>query len=262
MASDLNSTKIDSEHPEIPAKQRNFLRRLLMPIGTIEVWVVLALIFTIVMRLSNPDAENSSDLWFLDPLVMVIFLLMLFVNRQFHVQEKLRLPPVLAAVGFVVISWTMSMLYELSIASGGIGTYGGMYPKTIPSFIIAQGHYVPLALLGFWLVRRYHITSYELFFVAGMTALYEAITVGGPVLLSPLFVLSPIVIAYYFVVYSIFLSMGLQLIDARLFWDNTDRHISFGRKILYGAILGIFCWVTFVLWGEVMTSLFDGFKSF
>ena len=111
-------------------------------------------------------------------------------------------------------------------------------------------------------MRRYHLSFRDLFFVAGMTCVYEAAAVGLPVLLTPLFIAAPVVIAYFFVLYSRLLSMGLLFIDEKLLWDHVERPISFGRKLGYGVLIGIACWAIFVAWGTAMESVFNGYKDF
>lgn len=250
-----------SELPAGSTRKRGLGRWLLSLVGNIELWIVLSLLFILLVRMTAPDAEDASSLWFLDPLLSLIFLLLLWLNRWFQFRKRKLLSAPQAALGFVLISWTGSMLYEATISQSS-GQYGGMHAKTIPSFIIAQGFYIPLAIGGLWLVRRYHISPYELFFVAGMTSIYEATTVGIPAMLSPMFLFSPLVIAYYFVVYSRFLSMSLLFIDEELLWDKSPRRITFGKKLFYGTLLGVCCWVIFVAWGEAMNYYFDDFKSF
>ncbi len=231
--------------------------------GCIELWVVLSLAFVLLMRLTQP-ADGASWLWPIDPILSIVFLALLILGRRLKFKERLPLTPTSAAMIFCAVSWLNSMLYELTL-SHAPGKYGGMHnvaqPTTIGSFIIAQGFYVPLTILGLILVHRYHITFRELFFVAGMTSIYEAVTVGVPAMVSPLFFLSPIVIAYYFVVYSRFLSMGLLVVDERLLWSTNGHLISFPRKLLLGSLLGVVCWICFVTWGELAIYLFNDFQG-
>jgi hypothetical protein len=245
--------------PENVKHRRGRAMTLASWFGTIEVWVALSMLFTLLMRLS--DDASGSKLWMLDPLLSVLFLMVKWGNQKFHWRARISLPRGASALLFLAIGWVFSMAYELSLSSSGTG-YGGMHEKTIPSFILAQGSYIPLLLWALWLVRRYHLTFRELFFVAGMTCLYEAVFFGIPMMLSPLIVLSPMVFAYYFVIYSRFLSLGLLFVDEQRLWASKRVEISFGRKLAHGFIMGIGCWIFFVLWGKAMLYLFNDFEAF
>lgn len=229
-------------------------------LGSIELWVILSLVFIGLMRGFNPDSPEATNVWFIDPLLSLLFLWLLRRHHRYP-EKKLKLSPGAAAVTFVSLSWLLGMLTELTISMGS-GGYGGLHPKTIPSFILAQGYYIPLAVLGLYFVRRYHVGFYELFFAAGMTSLYEAVFFGIPMMITPLFPLIPVVIAYYFVIYSRLLSMLLLVMDERSLWDQSDRQISFRRKLWYGFLLGIACWIIFIVWGTAMDYLFDGYSAF
>ena len=113
------------------------------------------------MRLNFPDSPEATTLWFLDPLLSILFLLMIWAKRRFQFPQRLRLSRAWAAFAFVLLSWSLGMLTELTI-SRGAGGYGGLHEKTIPSFILAQGYYIPLAVLGLLLVRIYQLTFDEL----------------------------------------------------------------------------------------------------
>ncbi len=219
----------------------------------------LSLSFTLLVRLS--DDAGGSNLWMLDPLLSIIFLLLKWGNQRFHLRSRFSLSPRWSVALFLIIGWLGSMAYELSISENG-GSYGGMHAKTIPSFILAQGSYVPMLLWGLWLVRCYGLTFRDFFFVAGMTCFYEAAFFGIPMMLSPLFFLGPMILAYYFVTYSRFLSMSLLLIDERQLWREHVREISFIRKLAHGTLMGMGCWIIFALWGEAMLYLFNDFEAY
>jgi hypothetical protein len=241
------------------ARPADCASRLVRWIGTIEVWIGLSLAFTFLMHLSG-DATGST-VWFLDPLLSVLFLFLMWAKQRQRWPTQFTCSRKISAISFVIIGWAGGMIYEFTLSESGT-SYGGMHAKSIPSFILAQGWYIPLVLWGLWLVRRYQFTFRDLFFVAGMTCSYEAILFGIPMVLSPSFVLSPIVLAYYFVVYSRFLSTGLLLVDERQLWSKKFRKISFRRKLMHGVLMCIGCWIIFALWGETLLYFFDDFNAF
>lgn len=250
-------------HDPVPAivDKKGPLSRLF---GCIELWLVLSLLFILLMRLTQPT-DGASWLWPIDPLLTFVYMALMAISRRWNWKARMRLSRAGAALLFCVVSWANSMLYEGTL-SHAPGKYGGMHngeeTTTVGSFIIAQGFYLPLMVLGLWLVSKYHVTFRDLFFVAGMTSIYEAVTVGLPSMISPPFFLSPVIIAYYFVVYSRFLSMGLLVVDERLLWSSRGYAISFPKKLMLGSALGIVCWICFVAWGELAIYLFDNFQGY
>lgn len=226
----------------------------------IKLWVTAALLFSLLATVTGQDFK--SPLGFLDPLLMIGFLAGIQLNKRFRLRGHWEWSGRQAAVFYVACSWLIGMLIELSIQESP-GNFGGLHPKTLPSFILAQGYYLPLALLSLWLVRRYHYTFWELFFVGSLISLYEALQFGVPgVLFSPLFFLTPLVFAYYTVVYAQLLNWGLLFVDERQLWHRSAVAIPRWRKWLYGFLLGLVCWAIFALWGSLMNLIFAGFVSF
>ena len=246
------SPPISNTHPS--AKLRTWWRALQSP----SLWIILALIFTLLVQLGDNSAWKS-PLWFLDPLLMLSLLIGLWLKEHW---PPIKFSRKQTAAAFIVLSWLVGMLYELTLSEAP-GNLGGMYAKTIPSFILAQGFYIPFAVLSYFLIRKFHFNFRDVFFVAGLVSLYEALQFGVPgTLFSPLFFLTPLVLAYYVVVYAQMLTWPLLVVDETLLWHGDKPRLPWWRKLLYGFLLGFSCWVTFGLWGTVMTTIFDGFKSF
>lgn len=232
--------------------KRPYPSRLRRILGNVRLWVALALVFSLMLRFLDETNTNPSPLWFLDPLLLGMFLL--GVGRR---------PPWLrrdrgwgTAVFFIGLSWLAGMLYELSLRTGPTG-FGGMHPQTVPSFLMAQGFYVLLAICSYFLIRRYQYTFKEAFFAFGLVALYEMATMGWlfSTLFSPLFFLTPLVIAYYFTVYALIVTWPLLLVDETVLWSRTPHPISRRRKLLYGMLIGPICWIIFVLWSGGLNYL-------
>ena len=174
-------------------EKRPYLLRLRQILSNVRLWVILALAFSLLLHFAaDSAAEAASSLWFLDPLLLVTFLLGLGQRPWLR-----RSGGWSTAVLFIGLSWLTGMLYELSLRTGPTG-FGGMHPQTVPSFLMAQGFYVPLALLSYFLIRRYRYTFKEAFFAFSLVALYEMVTMGWlfAALFSPLFFLTPLLIAY------------------------------------------------------------------
>lgn len=90
-------------------------------------------------------APKSPFVWLQFPL---LFLLAwgAFTNGA---ESKDRVP----LLPFVAISWLLGMTIELSLTVDGSGI-GGIHPDTRTSFALAQGDYLPLALVT-WIVQRW-----------------------------------------------------------------------------------------------------------
>lgn len=225
-----------------------FLRRIL---GSIRLWVSLALVFSLMLHFLDETNTNPGPLWFLDPLLLLTFLLGMG-RRPFLRQIK----GVRAAKIFIGLSWLTGMLYEFSLRTGPAG-FGGMHPQTLPSFLLAQGFYVPLAIISYFLIRRYRYTLKEAFFAFGLVALYEMVTMGWlfATLFSPLFFLTPLVIAYYFTIYALFVVWPLLFVDEAKLWGQISRPISYRRKLFYGLLVGPTSWGLFVMWNAFSNYL-------
>ncbi len=246
-------------HPS--SKFKTWWRALQHP----SLWIILALSFSFLLRLAssitNEAVEWTSPVWFLDPLLMLSLLIGHWFKERFHWQP-VKLSRKYAAPIFIVLVWLVGMLYELTLSEPP-GNIGGFHPKTIPSFILAQGFYIPFAVLSYVLIRKFYFSFRDVFFMAGLVCLYEALQYGIPgTLFSPLFFMTPLVLAYYVVVYAQMLTWPLLVVDETLLWHGDKLQLPWWRKVLYSLILGLTCWLIAGLWGELTATLFDNVKSF
>ncbi len=225
-----------------------------------SLWIILALCFSVLRQLSGTP-EWKSPFWFLDILLLLCLLVGLWLKERFNWQS-IKLSRRQAAAVFIILSWFISMLYELTLSESP-GNIGGFHHKTRQSFILAQGFYIPFVLLSYFLIRKYHFSFRDVFLIAGLVSLYEALQFGVPgTLFSPLFFLSPLVLAYYVVVYAQFLTLPLLVVDETLLWQGDKPRLPWWRKVFYGFALGITCWFIAGLWTTVMTTIFNGFERF
>ena len=200
------------------------------------------------------NGDDRSVLWPLAPLLMAVFVAGLWRRgrgRGARLALAGRLPPALLFVGG---SWLTGMLYELALRTGPTG-FGGMAPDTATSFLLAQGHYVPFAVGGWWLARRYGYSLANVFWTGALGCLYEALTAGVTIVAGQpaLLPLAPLMAGYYLTVYGYILAMPLLFIDERAIWAAAPRAISTRRKAVYGVALGLVCWVVFVGWAALVT---------
>ena len=199
------------------------------------------------------DGDDSSVLWFLAPLLMAVFVVGLWRRGRGHtplLAPAGRLSPALLFIGG---SWLTGMLYELALRTGPTG-FGGMAPDTAASFLLAQGFYVPFAVGGWWLARRYGYTFTDVFWAGALSCLYEALTAGATAVAAQpaLLPLAPLMAGYYLTVYGYILAMPLLFMDERRVWATAIRPISTWRKIVSGVALGLVCWVVFLGWAALL----------
>ncbi|MCJ7795891.1 MAG: hypothetical protein MUQ56_03870 [Thermoleophilia bacterium] len=224
-----------------------------------KIWIGLGLAF-VVLNLGNvPQAR--SPYWFSELVLYGLMLAGLWANSKHDLRKKIRIPRKLAPAGYVLLVWLFGMMFEAGLTVTGEGI-GGVHPETLPSFILAQGDYVPIALITYLVIRRTQASFRQVFFFAGGIGLTEGLIFTGAltsVLLSPMFFLSPILVAYYTIAYSSFIALPLLLIDEELLWK--EPHGGRQHSIPFFCVLGFILALairTFwgLVYGPIATQLF------
>lgn len=203
------------------------------------------------------DSAGASVLWWLDPLLLVGFAVgWWLLSRRPGRFPQLKLSGGVAAVAFIGGSWLAGMLYELSLRTGATG-FGGMHVETGMSFLLAQGYYLPFAIGGWWLARRYGYSAAAVFWTGALVSLYEVITVGVPAIFAEpnYWLLAPLILGYYLYVYALILALPLLIMDESGLWANIPRPIGTWGKVWRGVLFGLLCWVVFVGWAAVMGAM-------
>jgi hypothetical protein len=168
----------------------------------------------------------------------------------------------MALFAYVFLVWLFGMIFELTLTVNGEGV-GGLHPSPVPSFILAQGDYIPIALVAYFVIWRTHASFRDVFFFAGGKSLTEGIIFTGVLvsqIASPFFFLSPLTLAYYTLVYASFIAAPLILVDAELLWDTSLQPKR--RSVLFFWALGFVLAIAIrIFWGLVFgplaTRLFD-----
>lgn len=221
------------------------------------VWLValLGAAFSLLGALSG-NRDNSSVLWFLDPLLFALLL------GGMALRSKARLPlwrPATAMRGmlvFVSLSWLTAGTYELALRTGETG-FGGLHPDTLTSFTLALGYYIPLAIAGWRLLRRFHYDFNWVFWTGALAALYEMATIGISYLTSGATpaALVPFLLGYYLTVYAMFLALPLLIIDERALWSLAGGPISPVRRVVVGVAVGLLLWLVYLGWSVVVLQV-------
>lgn len=249
-------------------KQKNMKSKIFFlfkaSIWNIKVWFIAGLFGYLIMRIGGSKTNESiSPLWFIEPILYIFLGYKIFFNRTLKI-IPLNFSPKYILLLYIIISFISGMFYELGLSLSQ-GSIGGLYPKTIPSFIVAQGFYWPFAIFSLLLIRRYNFKFSDLYFAALGASLTEGIVfnqVLPTMLLSPMFYLIPVIVAYYAAAYGVILGLPFVFIDEKLLWGKDIRQISLFRKFIYGFIMAFIAYAIFYGWYILMDFVFKGFKSF
>ncbi|MBN2149521.1 MAG: hypothetical protein JW726_19190 [Anaerolineales bacterium] len=213
-------------------------------------WIGVGLIFLLLSLLTG--SSPRSPLWFTEPLLYVLIIGGLWANLRFGLRQKIPLPRRLAPLAYILLSWLFGMLFEASLTLTGEGI-GGIHPQTLPSFLLAQGDYLPIALVSWFVIRKQQLTFREAFFLAGGKSLTEGLLFTGALarlLLSPQFFLAPLTLAYYTLAYSTFIALPLLFINEQLLWQPRPpaRRFSIPSLWLLGFLLALAIRLFWGLW--------------
>lgn len=236
-----------------PARMR-WKQRVRLIVADDRSWLAAALVTTLLL---GWNGEEASSVAWLNPVLFVVALAVRWHDRRSG-RARLTLGRWATTSLFVVAGWAIGMVVELTIAAGGDG-FGGMHPDTGPSFVIAQGYYIPAVLLTLWAVRRYGLDERRAFWFAGAMAWWEALTFGVVAMISPAFPLAPILAAYYVATYALCGMAGMLVVDHRVLHAAAPRSISTRRLVGYGVAAGTASWAAFMLWAVTASALF-GFE--
>jgi hypothetical protein len=222
-------------------------------------WIALGIVFK-VLNIGN-DVEPKSPYWFAEIILLILMVGGLWATARFSWRQRLPLSRKTAPLVYVFLVWLFGMMYELSLTVTGEGI-GGVHPQTIPSFILAQGDYIPIALVSYAVIRQTRATFQEVFFFAGGKSLTEGLIFTGvltAVLLSPLFWLSPLVLSYYTLAYSSFIALPLLFVDETLLWQPGERTVKRTIPFFWALGFGLALLIR-LFWGlvysPVVTQLF------
>ncbi len=149
-------------------------------IWNLWLWIGLGIIFA-ALNLGN-SSEPKSRYWFSELALYSLMLSGLWANAKFDLRKKLPIPRKIAPAVYVFLVWLFGMIFELSLTVTGEGV-GGLHAETLPSFILAQGDYIPIALISYIVIRRTQASFREVFFFSGGKSRTEACS--SPAYLPP-----------------------------------------------------------------------------
>lgn len=224
--------------------------RLLSRVRDDRTWLVAGLAANLLLGWSGTGA---SSLAWLNPLLFIGALAVRWSDAR-RGERRLHLGRWTSFGVMLLVGWTVGMFVEITLAADGDG-FGGMHPDTVPSFVIAQGYYLPAVLCSWWAVRRYGLDVRRAFWFAGAMAWWEALTVGAVSLLTPLFPLAPVLAAYYVATYALCGMGGLLVVDTDALHARTPRPITTRRLVAYGVVAGALSWAVFMGWAMLASHL-------
>ncbi|MHC4557558.1 MAG: hypothetical protein ACYTFW_10140 [Planctomycetota bacterium] len=220
----------------------------------IRIWIGLGLAF--VFLNSFNDSGPKSPFWFAELILYTLMIAGLWANQKHDLRKKIRIPRRLAPIAYICLNWFFGMVYETGLTVNGQGI-GGLHAETIPSFILAQGDYIIIAIVSYILIRMLRLSFREMFFVAGGKSLTEGLIFTGvltSLIVSPMFFLSPILLGYYTLAYSSFIALPLLFIDEELLWKKGEPGKQHSTIIFW--ILGfVLAMPIRIFWGLVYSPI-------
>jgi hypothetical protein len=219
-------------------------------IWNVRIWIGLGLGFVLLAGTGNTGLK--SPYWFSELILYGLMVIGLWANNRWDIRKRLVIPRSLAPLAYIFLVWLFGMMFEMSLTVNGEGI-GGMHQETLPSFILAQGDYLALAIVSYLAIRKLNLSFPEVFFLAGGKSLTEGLLFMGHLtatILSPQFFLAPLVAAYYALAYSSFIALPLLFIDEELLWQ--DRGSKQRPSIPYIWLLGfILALAVRIFWGLI-----------
>lgn len=226
-------------------------------------WIGLGVAGFILLLLQAEPGKPKSPFFFIELILYIVFFPGLWLKSKKKFLPKIYFFQQHPFFSYVILSWFIGMLFELTLSD--FGQIGGMHPKTIPSFIIAQGFYIPFAILFALLIRKYGFNLKEVYFASIAASLAEGILFNKIlvfVILSPLFIFTPFLLGYYGLAYSLFTCMPLIFIPEEKLWSKNKRQVGLVRKIVYGFLTTLLAYIILFSWGSLMNLIFDNFRNF
>jgi len=201
-----------------PRARHDFRSLLRRNLWNVRVWIGLGLVFVLLSGLAGSGPR--SPLWFMELVLYGLMIAGLAANERYGLRKRIPLSRTWASASYILLVWLFGMMFEMSLTATGEGV-GGVHQETIPSFILAQGDYIPIALVSYLVIRWFRTSFSETYFFAAGKSLTEGLLFTGVLsatILSPAFLLAPVVLAYYTLAYASFIATPLLFIDEELLW--------------------------------------------
>jgi len=205
-------------------------------------WIIAGLVFAVVVRLARDDP--GSPLWFAEYLLHGLML-----HHLWRGGPRLRVSRAQAGLAYVALVLLFGAIYEASLTVDGTGI-GGMHAQTGLSYLLAFGDYLLLALASLWVIRRFGLGFPGAFFLAAGFSLSEGLIFTGvlaQLIASPLWVMAPLMLAYYTLAYSGFIALPLLLLPVGSLIQGPTR---LRLPWVWALGFGISC-VTRLVWGLI-----------
>ena len=199
------------------------------------VWFIVGIIGFFLLQLNAGWTLFSSPAHILEPLLYIVLLLGIWANRKYNFRKLFSLSRPKAALLFIGLSILTAMIYETTIAFAPEGARWAHYQEILP-------FYIPYAIIGYFLIRKFCFTFQDVFFVSGAASFPESLMAGYLFPPSPF---SPFLLAYYFLVYSLYLCIPLIFIDEKLLWrkDGSYPKVPMVLKIVMGILASTASWL-------------------
>jgi hypothetical protein len=209
------------------------------------------------LLLAATSDDPSSALWQIEPLLFVLLIAAVWRG------PFVALSPRAMAIAIIGASWALGMAYEATLTVDGTGI-GGVHPQTQPSFVLAQGDYIPIALALAALTRAINLDLVAAFWLGTGMSLTEGLIFTGVLRdqlaqADPLALLVAVLIAaYYALAYAYFVALPLGLVAPAPLWRSPGRPPRWWVALMTGfAVAFVIRLFWGLVWSPFATWAFD-----
>jgi len=184
------------------------------------IWIPAGLAFVVLSQMDPAFAR--SPLWFVALFLYMLMIHLLYIGRA---KPRKRAPMKHAALAYLGLVLLFGAIFEASLTIDGTG-FGGMYPQTVPSYILAFGDYFLMGLACLFLVRMLRLDFKQTYFLAAGMSLSEGLVFNGSLIavaMSPKPYFAPILLAFYALTYASSLALPLLVLPYGILWRDDTR---------------------------------------
>jgi hypothetical protein len=207
----------------------------------------LGLVFWVLGQIGGQGPR--SPLWFVEPALYAVLVPGLILGG-------FGWRPARPGLAFVLLSLLCGAVYELSLTVDGTGL-GGVHPRTWPSFALAFGDYLMIALATWAMVARWHLDVWGAIWIAAGKSMTEGLIFTGVLaqtLAAGQLGAALLAVSYYTLAYAGFVALPLVVLSPSALWRGGGPGRALHPVLLIGAGFVVALAIRLV-WGLVYAPL-------